>query len=387
MRQGLIACLMVTWLLTVAMHAGAEPTAKELAQLQAQMSKLQARLDQELAERDQVLASLSSTQLAISSTQKAIDHASEQKKTLEATLKTLSTRQQRLDAESQQALVALTDLLIKGYPVSEQSALKALLNQTSPGDAARLMAYHRILSTQTVAQLNKLSRQIAAAVKAKSEINEKLAALERLESAQAKRLTAMADLEAQRQIDLDKLNKRIQTDAERLERLRVDEQRLAEVLATANEAAPTAVMDADLPPISELKGQLPMPVAGSAVKRFGQTRQSNARWQGWLIETPSEATVHAVAPGRVVYADWLRGYGLLVIIDHQRELLSLYAHNERLFFEVGDWVRMGDQIAVASRPGRDPLPDSAGIYFELRQQGQPTDPAAWINTNRMPNRP
>lgn len=365
----------------------ANPTEEQLNALRQDMAKLQSRLDEELAARDDALAALAETQQTINKTQNTIDQAAQEQKNLEQRLDALYARQQDLNAQSQQALQALTELLIKGYPVSKQSTLKALLNQTRPGQAARLMAYHRILSAQTMSRLGQITDQIAAAVTAQQEIDAQLDALAQLEREQTERMAQMAELRRQRQADLEQLNARIVSDTERLETLQADEQRLAEVLAEASEALPPDLWDDEVPPVTELKGQLPMPVAGTLVKRFGERRQNQARWRGWLIETAEQAPVHAIAPGRVVYADWLRGYGLLIIVDHQQELLSLYAHNDRLFFEVGDWVRMGERLGVASAPGRDPLPDHPGIYFELRHQGQPTDPSTWLNASRRPSSP
>lgn len=384
LMAGLLASLV---LMATSGRVLANPTEEQLSELRQDMAKLQARLDEELAARNDALAALAKTQQAINKTQNTIDQVAQQQQSLKERLEALYARQQDLNAQSQRALQALTELLIKGYPVSKQSTLKALLNQTRPGQAARLMAYHRILSAQTMTRLGQITDQIAAAVTAQQEIDAQLDALAQLQSEQTERMAQMAELRRQRQADLEQLNARIVSDTDRLEALRADEQRLAEVLTEASEALPPDLWDDEVPPVTELKGQLPMPVAGTLVKRFGQRRQNQARWRGWLIKTAEQAPVHAIAPGRVVYADWLRGYGLLIIVDHQQALLSLYAHNDRLFFEVGDWVRMGDRLGVASTPGRDPLPDHPGIYFELRHQGQPTDPAAWLNASRRPSSP
>ncbi len=367
--------------------ATADPTEQQLAQLRSEMAKLQAQLDQELAARDELLAQLAQTQKALGRTQNAIDAAANEQTQLQQQLETLRKRQSELDAQARQGLVTLTDLLIRGYPLANNSGLKALFNQTDPARAARLLAYHRLLSQHTAKQLTQIENNIAAAQAAQANINASLDRLDELKAEQSQRLARLETLDQQRQADLEALSTRIQSDADQLDSLREDEQRLAEVLRTAEAAAPDPQLDEDRPPVTALKGALPMPVVGEIIKRFGQRRQNDARWRGWLIATDEPAPVHAVAPGRVVYADWLRGYGLLLIVDHQDELLSLYAHNERLFYEVGDWVRMGARIGMASRPGRDPLPNGAGMYFELRHRGQPTDPGEWLDIQRSPAEP
>ncbi len=117
-----------------------------------------------------------------------------------------------------------------------------------------------------------------------------------------------------------------------------------------------------------------MPLQGRVLHAFGQARGSGLRWQGWLIEAESGAEVRAIAYGRVAYADWLRGYGLLMIIDHGDGFMSLYGNNESLLFEPGDWVQPGASIGtVGSDPGA-----GQGLYFELRSDGRALDPAAWV---------
>ena len=117
-----------------------------------------------------------------------------------------------------------------------------------------------------------------------------------------------------------------------------------------------------------------MPVSGRVLKAFGQQRVEGLSWQGWLIEADAGREVNAIAYGRVAYADWLRGYGLLMIIDHGEGIMSLYGHNESLLHGVGDWVFPGSPISiVGSNQGA-----AQGLYFELRSQGKPVDPAGWL---------
>ena len=128
-----------------------------------------------------------------------------------------------------------------------------------------------------------------------------------------------------------------------------------------------------------------MPVVGSIRTQFGAPREGNARWRGWVIETNEDASIRAIGPGQVVYADWLRGYGLMIIVDHQDGLYSLYAHNGALFFQVGDWVRSGEVISLAGQPTTPELTDIRGVYLEIRENGQPVDPKVWIDPNQATN--
>jgi septal ring factor EnvC (AmiA/AmiB activator) len=125
---------------------------------------------------------------------------------------------------------------------------------------------------------------------------------------------------------------------------------------------------------AQLKGRLPKPVEGPVIHAFGQSRTAGMHWQGWLIKADSGTEVKAVAYGRVAYSDWLRGYGLLMIIDHGDGFMSLYGQNESLRYDVGDWVEGG---GVISTVGTDPE-GGTGLYFEIREDGKALDPAAWL---------
>src|SRR5699024_286300 len=138
------------------------------------------------------------------------------------------------------------------------------------------------------------------------------------------------------------------------------------------------VKDAQLgkQPFRNRRGALDWPVRGSLLARFGQDRDlGDVRWNGIVIKNKAGAPIQAVAHGRVVFADWLRGFGLLVIIDHGEGFMTLYGHNEAVFKENGDWVRPGDIIATVGTGGR---PRATGLYFEVRSGGKPLDPLRWL---------
>ena len=118
-----------------------------------------------------------------------------------------------------------------------------------------------------------------------------------------------------------------------------------------------------------------MPVAGVITNRFGSRRNTDMLWRGWLINASVGSPVRAIHPGQVIFSDWLRGQGLLVVIDHGEGWLSLYARNHSLLRRVGERVSASDVIARAGNSGGGEQP---GLYFEIRQQGQPVDPADWI---------
>ena len=141
-------------------------------------------------------------------------------------------------------------------------------------------------------------------------------------------------------------------------------------------------MFADIPkqlsgaePFASMRGRLAWPLAGKIVTAFGAADESGRRSSGLLVAAKTGTAVHAVSHGRVVFADWLRGYGLMIIVDHGDGYLSLYGCNETLLKDVGDWVNAGETIATSGASGGQKTP---GLYFELRTKGQPVDPRAWL---------
>jgi len=180
---------------------------------------------------------------------------------------------------------------------------------------------------------------------------------------------------AERKVLLADLSTKINHDEERLLELERDRQDLEKLLEKLSDAL------ADIPAdigrhrvIAEQKGRLPRPVQGRILHAFGQRRAAGMYWQGWLMEAGAGTEVKNVAYGRVAFADWLRGYGLLMIIDHGQGFMSLYGYNESLLWEVGDWVEPGAVIATVG----DSQGGEQGLYFEMRKQGKAIDPAAWL---------
>jgi septal ring factor EnvC (AmiA/AmiB activator) len=155
-----------------------------------------------------------------------------------------------------------------------------------------------------------------------------------------------------------------------------DQEELQRLLELIEQAVADLEVPAEYQAFEAFRGQLPWPVAGRASNRFGARRgQGTLRWQGLVIPAEEGSTVNAIHHGRVVFADWFRGSGLLLIIDHGDGFMSLYAHNEALLREVGEWVSAGAAVATVGNSGGRAEP---GLYFEIRKDGKPTDPVAWL---------
>jgi murein hydrolase activator len=215
-----------------------------------------------------------------------------------------------------------------------------------------------------VQRLTELDGELAAE-------DDKLAALEQQQRAQ------LADLEqarTQRSHVLASLEAQSHTRAQNLERLKSQQaglEKLLRELRAAMERFPVEGNDA----FTRLRGKLAWPVSGHLLARFGDARAGGVRWDGVLVATERGTPVKAVCQGRIIYADWLPGLGLLAIVDHGDGYLSLYGHNERLYKAAGEHVEAGDTIAAAGDSGGSPRPE---LYFEIRKGGKPVDPQPWF---------
>ncbi|QSA96016.1 murein hydrolase activator EnvC [Methylococcus sp. EFPC2] len=257
------------------------------------------------------------------------------------------------------------------YADGRREWLKLALNQDDPARASRMLAYYGYLNRARSAQLQILDRSLAGTRELEAKL---LAEAERLNSTRARIAREQADLEAsrkQRRELMAGLEHELKDRGGRLKRLRDDVQRLQDLIAALPETAPPESRGA--PDEQTPSERAAWPVQGPLLARFGSPRLSG-QWDGVLIGAQEGSPVRAVARGRVVYADWLRGYGLLIIVDHGTGHLSLYAFNQSLHKALGDWVEAGDIIAsVGSSGGRS----EPGLYFGVRENGRPINPLQW----------
>ena len=269
----------------------------------------------------------------------------------------------------------LAKQIMAAYRLGRESRLKLVLNQDSPALLSRTLAYYEYFSRSQAEQISELKQVLKTLDLMQSKINVKLLALDEVQKNRQSVIDEMLEQRKLRQAIIDDLSSQIGTDETRLVELQRDRQDLEALLERLSDVL------ADIPSdlgqqkgLTDLKGKLPIPVKGRVRHAYGQARTAGLRWQGWLIGASAGSEVKTIAYGRVAYSDWLRGYGLLMIIDHGDGFMSLYANNESLLREVGDWVESGSMISTV---GTSPL-NGDGLYFEIRKGGKAMDPAAWL---------
>ena len=305
----------------------------------------------------------------------------------------LQRRRDALDAKLAGKRTELRQLLRAAYTVGDDAPLKALLAQDRLDEAQRTLAYHRYAQRDRAERIRAITAELREVDVLQAEITQRRAALDDARRTQKSQLAQLVDQLDARYRDRASRERALGEDAKSLQqllaKLRAAAAKAAREKAAAERAAKRAAAKAkasgDTAPPPKPRavvtgpalqvGGLSWPVSGSLVSRYGGTLPDGRKSEGVLIAAAAGTTVKAVADGRVVFSDWMNGYGLILIVDHGNGYMSLYAHNDALLRDAGDSVRRGDALASVGNSGGQ---GRAGLYFELRRNGQPVNPDAWL---------
>jgi murein hydrolase activator len=422
----LLAALLASCCLWAASPASlaseASPEAK-LTELKSVIEQLKKELDSVKSNRQSLMSDLEASEKKISELNQKVETLKKQLENQQSNLNQLRSEREALASAKKQQEGQVEQHLSAAYRLGNQSAIKWVLNQENPAEMARHLKYfeyviqarHRQIAQfqHTIGRLNELEPAIAAEHQSLLDNQRQLEAEKQalFESSQTRKRT-LAALESaidskdqalkqqeQARKDLQAVMAKVTQVAAKLPALSEPEKpspalKPAKVPSTesaksgtsAQAQAASPVTDTTAPgatprrgPFSAQKGLLPWPASGRVTNRYGSARvEGKVSWDGIYIEGALGAPVRAVHRGRVVFADYLRGHGLLIILDHGGGYLSLYAHNQSLNKSVGDAVESGQVIATLGNTGGQP---TAGLYFELRYNGQPTDPKPWLRTS------
>jgi septal ring factor EnvC (AmiA/AmiB activator) len=373
------------WLLLAAalLPGIAAVAADEAEEARARLKALGAEIEQLSEARRQRQAARSSAQAQLQASEKALAEINRElgalRQRIDATreeLSALESRREDLEAASRQQEGAVMEELRRAWQGTGDGPLKLLLNQDDPQAVARLLAYYRYILDARSTLLDSYREKQAALAEVAGTLAATRSRQAEQEQALAERGQALALERARRQQSLAEIEEALANDAQLLAQRRQDREQLEQLLADIEEAlAAAAPALEDMQPFSAARGQMPWPVQGRVTHRFGEARnQGKMRWQGVRLRAEAGTPINAIHHGRVVYADWLRGSGLLLVIDHGEGFMSLYAHNETLLREVGDWVSAGAPVATVGDSGGQ---SEAALYFEIRKDGKPTNPQSW----------
>jgi len=372
-------CFCLALLVLIALAPGVfadSPT--QLQEIDVQIKDLNSALASDKARRDSLTKQLAESEKNIGRLGKNIFTLKNEQSDFDQQLANLAHEQRKLRKELSQHRQSLQQILQSAYSSGRQEQLKLLLNQQNPAMMNRMMTYYSLLNRQRIAliqqtrsvlaQLENTSLQIEIArQQLQDNLRQQAGQLADLEKEQSKRKALRLNLE-----------KDIQSKQQLLSQLQQDRKALEKIVDRINRQQQAKQQERQTP-VNKLKGKLPWPVAGIINHRFGTQRTADLNWDGVLISTTAGTEVRAIHYGRVVYADWLRGYGLMMIIDHGDGVMSLYGHNQSLFKEVGEWIDKHDVIAAVGNSGG--LQDY-GLYFSIRKKGTPDNPKRWCKKIR-----
>lgn len=375
-RAGLliIACLLTALPLSAQAAGTKEPSAKDLELLKSRIFGVQKKLDSLQGEARSQEQDLRRAEVAIGRLSDAIRSTEADIREQNAKLLALREERSQLERSRSHQQTVMKAHLREAWQLGRAQRLRVLFNQEHPETLSRHMTWYRYFNEARVAQIERYQQTIARLDRIEPDI---LAVTARLNDARTRLLDEQADLGKQQQARkqaLAALKRDIHsTDAE-LSRLNRERNELETLLRAVEDSIANLALPSDATPFAKARGRLPWPVGGRMAHSYGSARGNGLRWQGVLIRANNGQSVQAIHHGRVVFADWFRGLGLLLIIDHGDEYLSLYAHNQSLLKEVGEWVSAGEAIATVGTSGGQA---DAGLYFEIRHRGKPQDPKRW----------
>jgi septal ring factor EnvC (AmiA/AmiB activator) len=404
--------------LCVPLHAGASQVDRKQSELDALKQRLQT-LQQEFrdtqAHRQEAADELRHSERAISDAVRQLRELDGERRRTRSDLQTLTQQTDATAARIRQQQSHLAKALRAAYPRGEGDALKLLLNGADPNQTVRDLRYLAHLSRAQHAMIETLRADLAQLASLQQETAKKTSELTQLQSArEAEQQKLLADKRAREQV-LQELSVQIQQQRREISNLKRDERSLTQLVERLNRlmaqqaareaARARAAQQAQKPqqdekngtgkagrplavitetpiafrserPFSGLKGSLRLPVAGELMNRFGAPREGGGlSWKGLFIRAAQGSAVKAIAAGQVVFAEWLRGFGNLIIVDHGEGYMSLYSNNESLYKQVGERVQPGDAIATVGNSGGQP---DTGLYFEMRHQSRPVNPLLWV---------
>ena len=440
LRSSVGVCLLATALLISGLYGEATAQDKrasrsdveekrgDLKELRSQIDALRKEMASTEGKRATAADQLKSIEQDISTTQRELYQLGHQRQHLQNTLKDLGTQSRELETHLKTQQAQIERLAYRQYLTGQVDALRLLLNGDDPHQAARDLYYLAAIGqarrdlAEELAETLRRKQAIAAQTRERAD---ELAAVENKQKHQHEKLLGQR---SQRKGMLDQLSTQLVTQRKEIGNLQRDEKQLTQLIdklnriiaaqqreaarreaaqreaaqreaarretsrpATSRPGTPSTPsarpadreLDNDKSPdasasgnFPSLQGHLRLPTRGTVTNRFGSPRQEGSAWKGLFIRASAGSEVKAVAAGRVVFSDWMRGFGNLLIVDHGSQYLSIYGNNDALLKQVGDTVRGGDTVASVGNSGGNP---ESGLYFELRYRGQPIDPLKWVN--------
>lgn len=352
--------------------------AEKLQQLRLRIGEIKQEIDAMRDQRDSLLGALKRTETEIGSVTAELRHLNGRTEAVHLKIQDLNDERLLEKARLDTMRASLARELQLAYKTGRQEQIKLLLSQEDPDTVGRVLVYHGYFARARVGRMQDMQASLQHMNEIEQALVEKKAEIEALRQQQTdKSLRLTAEQDSRRKI-LEQLQAKLGTRTSELTTLEQDQvrlQKLVQSLTLALQEIPQG--DGQYVSLRKLKGKLHWPVAGRITQSFGaKEAHGTLRTRGVRIATRAGTDVRAIASGRIAFSDWLRGFGLLLIIDHGEGYMSLYGQNRSLYKEVGEWVERGETVAAAGDSGGQV---KAGLYLELRKNGKPFNPGPWFN--------
>jgi len=361
---------------------------EQLENLRNRINALKHDFDKTNESKSEAADALRESELSISDSNRKLNDLAQQQNEASHSLSQLQKQSKQLEKSIRDEQSLLSKLLYQQYLGGKQEYLKLLLNNHDPNQVARELHYYDYIARSRAAWLKTMRDNLNKLHDVTLQTRDKAVEIATLQDDERSQRKTLDNEKRLRQQTLTKVALQLKQQRREMGRLQRDENRLSKLIErlskmlsrpqekniARNEALPSSIFDGK--PFQELKGRLALPVKGDITNKFGSTRpESTVQWKGLFLRASPSQPVKAVAAGRVVFADWLRGFGNMLIVDHGKGYMSLYGYNESIFKRVGDTVKGGETISSVGDSGGN---EESGLYFELRHEGIPLDPMKWV---------
>ena len=363
------------WLLLLLLPATLAQQAqeKQLADVKQQIQLTEQEVKQQQQQLEQAETALQRSDRALAQASAEVNQTEQQRQQLIAREHQLLEQQTTLERDLQQQQDTLAAQLKSAYTLGQHDYSRMLLNQQDTGKLERVLSYYQYFNRARMRQLSQLNDTIAQLQQVLQELQQKQQQLAQTLKTLQQQQQQLVSAKTQQQQAVVKLQTMLKKQGRQLDYLRQNE---VSLLAKLDELNKLAQQARELVGLGQDKGKLIWPLSGNLLQRFGDNRQGGMSSRGIIIQSSEGTAVKSIADGQVIYADWLKGYGWVIVLDHGAGFMSLYGHNQNLLKKPGARINAGETIALAGMSGGQSV---AGVYFEIRNKGEAVNPLQWLS--------
>ncbi|VAW91764.1 Murein hydrolase activator EnvC [hydrothermal vent metagenome] len=375
--SGLLSLLISALISPAVLYADDDEAA--LNKVRRDIGRMQKEIRETQMFRDSVQKEVHKLEIELASISKELKRVKSKIRKQRRKLNKLQKKRTNLKKDLKTQHKLLASQVKSAYMMGQQEYLKIILNLEDTSSIGRTMTYYNYFNQARLDRIKKSRNTLASLAAVEKKIHKQTAALKETKSQQTTKQKELKIVTQSRAIVVAELHKQLRNQEQDLSVLVENERRLQKLIRQLDEVMPAILTDpGNRTPFAKLKGKLNWPTKGKLRNIYGKKRKAGrVKWNGVMIMAQVGQDVKAVSHGRVAFAEFLRGYGLLLIIDHGDGYMSLYGHNQTIYKEIGEWVETGETIASIGTSGGQ---KHSGLYFEIRNNGKPSNPVRWFRS-------